>query len=192
MSNCLCIDCKKNAVLLSDSKYGPEDRREKLTELIGKNPGISFRNLMRLTNLKNGVLSYHLRRLEKKGRIKTERLPRQTRFYPLGFTDEESITAKALRRKTSRDIIYTLMLNDRYNEGLRFTQIVSTVSKSPSTVSFYLSQLIKDNIVAAIGSGHRKKFHISNKPLIDKLFGDNELDVLEKSVSGFEDIINSL
>ena len=193
MINCLCLNCKKNAVLLSGSiNYGPEDKREKLTELIGKNPGISFRNLMRLTNLKNGALSNHLRRLEKRSRIKVERLPRQTRFYPLGVTDDESIAAKSLRRKTSRDIIYTLMLNDRYNEGLRFAQIVSIVSKSPSTVSFYLSQLIKDNIVTAIGSGHRKKFHISNKPLIDKMIGDCRLGILEKSVSGFEDIINSL
>ena len=192
MSNCLCIDCKKNAALLSDSKYGAEDRREKLAELIGKNPGISFRNLMRLTNLKNGVLSYHLRRLEKMGRIKAERFPRQTRFYPLGFTDEESITAKALRRKTPRDIVYTLMLNNRYDEGISFTQIVSNVSKSQSTVSFYLSQLIKDNIVTATGIGHKKKFCISNKSLIDRLIGDYKLEILEKSISGFEDIINSL
>lgn len=193
MKNCLCLDCKKNAVLLSDSiKYGPEDRREKLTELIGKNPGISFRNLMRLTNLKNGVLSHHLRRLEERSCIKAERLPRQTRFYPLGVTDDETIVAKSLRRKTPREIIYALMLNDRYDEGISFAQIVSNVSKSPSTVSFYLSQLVKDNIVTSTGMGHRKKFLISNKPLIEKLIGDFKLGKLERPVSGFEDIINSL
>ena len=179
--------------MLSDSiKFGAEDRRARLTDLIGKNPGISFRDLMRLTNLKNGVLSYHLRRLEKTNSIKVERLSRQTRFYPRNFTDDESITAKALRRETPRDIIYTLMLNDRYGDGLNFTQIVVNVSKSPSTVSLYLSQLTKDNVVTAISFGGKKKFRLSNKPLINKIIEDYKLGILEKSVSGFEDIFNSL
>ena len=191
MSNCLCADCKNAGVQSDSTKHGPDYRRQKLTELIEKNPGISFRDIMRLTNMKNGVLSHHLRRLEKIGRIKTERLPRQTRFYPLGFTDEESITTKALRGRTTRDIISTL-LNDRYDEGISFNQIVSNISKSPSTISFYLSKLIKDNIVTVIGFGQRKKFQVSNKPLIKRLVGDYKLHILEKPVSGFEDIINSL
>ena len=149
MSDCLCLDCKKDENLLSDSvKIRAKNRRTKLTKLIEKNPAISFRDLMRLGNLKNGVLSHHLRVLEKTESIKVERLPRQTRFYPHDFSDEESLVAKALRKKTPRDIIYTLMLNDTCGRnGLKFSQIVSNVSKSPSTVSIYLSQLIRDNIV---------------------------------------------
>jgi len=112
MSDCLCLDCKKDTKPLSDSvKFRAENRRIELSELIGKNPGIQFRDLMRLTNLKNGVLSHHLRRLEKTESVKVERLPRQTRYYPRDFSDEESLVAKALRKKTPRDIIYTLMLN---------------------------------------------------------------------------------
>ena len=108
MSDCLCIDCKKDTSFLSDSvKTRAKNRRVVLTELIEKNPGISFRDLMRFANLKNGVLSYHLRRLEKAELIKVKRLPRQTRFYPRDFSDEESVIAKALRRKTPR-ISYTL------------------------------------------------------------------------------------
>jgi len=162
--------------------------------MIGKNPGIQFRDLMRLTNLKNGVLNHHLRRLEKTGSVKVERLPRQTRFYPVGFSDEESLIAKALRRKTPRDIIYTLMLNGGgKKKGLDFSQIVSDVSKSPSTVSLYLSQLIKDDIVTTtLDFGRKRKYHLSNKQLVDRLIEDHKPTTLEKSVSGFEDMINSL
>jgi len=195
MSDCLCLDCKKDAKLLSHSvKSRAKNRRTELTKMIGKNPGIQFRDLMRLTNLKNGVLNHHLRRLEKTGSVKVERLPRQTRFYPVGFSDEKSLIAKALRRKTPRDIIYTLMLNGGgKKKGLDFSQIVSDVSKSPSTVSLYLSQLIKDDIVTTtLDFGRKRKYHLSNKQLVDRLIEDHKPTTLEKSVSGFEDMINSL
>jgi len=195
MSDCWCLDCKNNTNSISDSaKIRSENRRNKLTELIGKNPGIQFRNLMRLTNLKNGALSHHLRKLEKTESVKVERLPRQTRFYPRDFSDEASLVAKALRKKTPRDIIYTLMSNDGDNKkGLGFNQIVSDVSKSPSTVSVYLSQLISDSIVMVnMGFDRKKKYRLSNPPLVDKLIEDHKSSILEESVSGFEDIINSL
>ena len=102
MSDCLCLDCKKDTNSLSDSvKTRAKNRREKLTGLIEKNPGISFRDMMRLANLKNGVLSHHLRILEKTESIKVERLPRQTRFYPRGFSDEESSNCKSAKEKNS-------------------------------------------------------------------------------------------
>ena len=195
MSDCLCLDCKKDASSLVDSaKTRAKNRREELTELIEKNPGISFRDLMRLANLKNGVLSHHIRRLEKTESIKVERLPRQTRFYPRGFSDDESVVAKALRKKTPRDIICTLMLNDADGKkGLEFSQIVSNVSKSPSTVSIYLSQLIRDDIVKiTLDINRKRKYRISDKQLVDRLIEDHKPGMLEKSVSGFEDIMNSL
>ncbi len=195
MSGCLCLDCKKDANFFSDSvKTRAKNRRVELIELIEKNPGVSFRDLMRLANLKNGILSHHLRTLEKTESLKVERLPRQTRFYPRSFSDEESVVAKALRKKTPRDIIYTLMLNDADGKkGLEFSQIVSNVSKSPSTVSIYLSQLIQDDVVKIIlDFGRKRKYRISDKQLVDRLIENHKLGMLEKPVSGFEDMINSL
>ena len=195
MSDCLCLDCKKDANSLSDSvKLRAKKRRTELTELIEKNPGIQFRDIMRQTKLKNGVLSHHLRILEKTESILVERVPRQTRFYPRNFSEEESKVAKALRRKTPRDIIYTLMLNDEdhYKKGLKFSQIVDNVSKSPSTISLYLSQLLRDRIVKiTLGHDHRKRYHLLNKKLIDRLIEDYHPGILDKPVVGFEDIINS-
>ena len=104
------------------------------------------------------------------------------------------LIAKALRKKTPRDIICTLMLHDSDNKkGLEFSQIVSNVSKSPSTVSISLSQLIQDKIVkVTLGFNHKRKYRISNKQLVDRLIEDHKPGMLEKPVSGFEDIMNSL
>ena len=134
--------------------------------------------------------------LEKTESILVERVPRQTRFYPRNFSEEESKVAKALRKKTPRNIIYILMLNDgedNNKSGLEFSQIVDNVSKSPSTVSIYLSQLLRDKIVKiTLDYNHKKKYRLLNKKLIARLIEDHYPGKLDKSVSGFEDIINSL
>ena len=118
------------------------DRDSQIIDLIEKNPGIKFREIMRETGMKNGVLSYHTRKLEKIGVVKVERSSRKTRFYPLGITNEESVLIKSLRQETPRQILLSLLETE-----LSFSKIVEKVKKSPSTVSINLSQLIDDNLI---------------------------------------------
>ena len=88
-------------------------RESFLLETIEKNPGIQFREIMRKADMKNGVLSHYLGKLEKKGSVKVERTPRQTRFYSLQINSDDAKTIKALRRDTKRSIIYlSFMLNE--------------------------------------------------------------------------------
>ena len=119
------------------------DRSQKLQELIDDNPGIQFREIMRSSGLKNGVLSHYLKKLEDGGLVKVMRGPRQVRFYSPNITEEESIVIKALRKETPRDLLLALIKDD----GLEFTELVQEVKKSPSTVSLYLSQIVADELV---------------------------------------------
>ena len=57
------------------------DRTQKLQELIDINPGIQFREIMRSSGLKNGVLTHYLKKLEDSGVVKVMRGPRQVRYY---------------------------------------------------------------------------------------------------------------
>ena len=59
------------------------DRDLQIQEIIEKNPGIQFREIMRSSGLKNGVLSHYLDKLERNGIIKAYRGPRQVRFLSL-------------------------------------------------------------------------------------------------------------
>ena len=106
------------------------DRTQKLQELIDGNPGIQFREIMRSSGLKNGVLSHYLKKLEDNGVVKVVRGPRQVRYYSPNITEEESIVIKALRKETPRDLLLALIKDD----GLEFTELVKEVKKSPSTV----------------------------------------------------------
>lgn len=163
------------------------DRDSQIQQIIEENPGIQFREIMRSSGLKNGVLSHYLGKLEKNGIIKVTRGPRQSRFYPPQITDDEFKVIKALRRQTPRDLLLALVKED----GLEFSQLVKEVKKSPSTVSLYLSQIVEDELVEIKIVQLKKRYHIKARDLIDKLIEDYRPRLLEKPTSGFEDIINS-
>ena len=164
------------------------DRNLQLQEIIEKNPGIQFREIMRTSGLKNGVLSHYLGKLEKNGIIKVMRGPRQTRFYSPKITEEQSIAIKALRKQTPRDLLLALVKQD----GLEFSDLVKEVGKSPSTVSLYLSQIVQDGLVEIKLEKLHKKYYIKSRQLVDQLIEDYRPRFLEKSISGFENIFNSL
>jgi len=163
------------------------DRTQKLQELIDCNPGIQFREIMRSSGLKNGVLSHYLKKLEDNGVVKVVRGPRQVRYYSPNITEEESIVIKALRKETPRDLLLALIKDD----GLEFTELVKEVKKSPSTVSLYLSKIVADGLVEIKVVELKKRYHIKVRGLVDKLVEEHRPVSLEKSTSGFEDIINS-
>ena len=163
------------------------DRDSQIIDLIEKNPGIKFREIMRETGMKNGVLSYHTRKLEKIGVVKVERSSRKTRFYPLGITNEESVLIKSLRQETPRQILLSLLETE-----LVFSEIVEKVKKSPSTVSIYLSQLIYDNLVEFKIIDLEKVFHIKDKEAVQNAINKYHPTLLEKSADRLADIFNSL
>ena len=159
-----------------------------LLDTIQKNPGVKFREIMRLTGLKNGVVSHYLGKLEKSGNIKAIREPRQTRFYLPKFTEQEQKVIKALRRQTPRELLLALIKQD----GLKFSQLVKEVKKSPSTVSIYLSQMVDDELVEIRYMNLKKRYYIRTRNTVDQLIEEYRPDLLEKPTSGFEDIFNSL
>ncbi len=165
-----------------------QERRLELVSIISKNPGIQFRQIMRATGMKNGSLSHHLSKLEKSGSVQVHRGLRQTRFYPLHVTKDESKIIKALRRQTPREIITLLIIN----EDLEFNEVVKKVNKAPSTISLYLSQLVDDGVVKVEFLEKKKTYKINDKMLVDKLIEQYRPGILERPSDTFADIINSL
>lgn len=157
--------------------------------MVEKNPGIKFREIMRATGFKNGVLSHYMSRLEKAGDVRAVREPRQTRFYSPGISKAESLVIKSLRRDTTRKILYCLMLN---KTGLGFDEIVHRVQKSPSTISLYISHLTNDGIVYTELDERRKKYFVSDRTTVDRLIERYHPGMLDRPAAGLEDVINSL
>lgn len=170
-------------------EHSSNGRYSQIIQIIEKNPGIKFSEIMRVTGLKNGVTSHYLNTMEKSNRVKVVRGSRQTRFYPSQTSDLESKIIKNLRRDTPRKIIYCLMLN---KQGLEFRKLVNLTGKSASTVSLYVSQLVTDDIVRINELTKKKKIVITNRHLVDQLIENYHPGMLDKPISGLEDIVNSL
>ena len=164
------------------------NRSSEIVRLIEKNPGIKFREIMRETGMKNGVLSYHVKKLEENGTVKIERKSGRTRFYPLFVTKEESILIRNLRQETPQRILLAL-LND---QNLSFSNMVEKVRKSPSTVSTYLSQLIEDKVIETKNTYFKKTFNLRNVDVVREIIQKYNPILLERTAYNLADTFSSL
>ena len=164
------------------------ERSTLILDTIEKNPGIRFREIMHALNLRNGVLSHHLDKLEKKSVIKVERTPRVARFYPLSITDFEAIISKRLRQETPRRILQVLL----DSEKIYFSEISLRIKRSPSTTSFYVTQLVQDGIIKDKFENGKRFFSIVEKETVSNLISKYHPDLIERTTDNFVDIISSL
>ncbi|SRR5579875_1036725 len=140
----------------------------RIIQIVEKNPGIKFREIMRETGMKNGVMEYYAAKLEREGSVKVERTPGQTRFYPPGTSDEEAVLIKNLRQETPKQILTALL---QYGD-LSFGEIVRDIKKSPATVSLYLSQMAYDGIIKSRTTNEKRRYYLLSveklRAIVDK------------------------
>ena len=119
------------------------DRRKTVLEIINKNPGIRFNEIMRVSNIRNGTLSHYVKKLEDEKSIELERTPRVTRLYPAGISPEEAKICKYLIKLSQRKIILILLKKGTVTS----LEIRDYIKKSPSVVSVNLNLLFKEKII---------------------------------------------
>ena len=86
--------------------------QDKIVKYVNEIPGIRYRELLRMTGLSNGVLSYHLRSLDNSGKIRVNRVNnRVTRYFSYDVSTHESHIIGLLRQETTRKIILYILEN---------------------------------------------------------------------------------
>jgi DNA-binding transcriptional ArsR family regulator len=104
------------------------DSQAILLKGIEENPGIRYRELLRLTGFVNGVLSYHLLALERANVIKVNREPRMTRYYPLSISYEivdhtgKAPSTVSLHLKRLREAGIILIRHGEYHQLYRVVE----------------------------------------------------------------------
>ena len=140
------------------------DRSSLLTDIIYKNPGLHFCEMIRVSGMKNGVLTHYLNKLELTGIINIKRERDKTRFFSPEINLEETKIIKFLRKETPSKIIFLLI-----NGGMEYHEIVKKVGKSSPTISQNLSELINNDLIIFKIEDSQKKYFIKPNPLIKKL-----------------------
>ena len=134
------------------------DRKNTVLEIVEKNPGIRFNEIMRISDIKNGTLSHYIKKLADEGDIILERRPRVTRMYPSGISKKETKICRHLTTPTQKNIILYLLKN-KISTSI---EIKDHLGKSPSVISVSLNELFKEKIIS-------KKYDIpSNKYSLQK------------------------
>ena len=176
---------------------------QKLLVCIDENPGIRYRELLRLIKFPNGVLSYHIDKLEKMHLVNVERKTRITRFFARNISNEIMVILGNLRSQTSYQIIKLL-----YQKGPNSQQeIVRYTRKAASTISWQMKKLLADNIICIkdkefnyyenkdfsykIQYKKIKLYDLQNRSLVNDLI-DRTNKYIDSMVNNYSEMVNSL
>ncbi|HYY86994.1 MAG TPA: winged helix-turn-helix transcriptional regulator [Nitrososphaeraceae archaeon] len=176
--------------------------QQKLLTCIDENPGIRYRELLRMTNSSNGVLSYHINKLEKMELVNVERRSRTTRIFPRNISNDIIVLMGFLRNQTSYEIIK--LVHDR--GPISQQEIIKYTRKAASTISWHMKKLIQDNIVciknkntiydecidAAIQLSHKKVnlYDLMNRNIVNGLIYKTN-NYIDRSINNYSEIMDS-
>jgi DNA-binding transcriptional ArsR family regulator len=166
----------------------PADTRVLLMKHIEETPGIRYRELLRLTGLVNGVLSYHLSALEKANVIKVNRESRITRYYPVNVPDKESSILKFVRHEPIRQILLFILEHD----VCTFNEIVDHTGKAPSTVSSHLKRLRGAGIVLVRHGEYHQFYRVAERDLIVEVLSKYTASFTDRVVDNYTEMLEEL
>jgi predicted transcriptional regulator len=162
--------------------------QDKIVKYVNEIPGIRYRELLRITGISNGVLSYHLNLLENSGKIRVNRVnTRVTRYFSYDVTLHESYVIGLLRQETSRKIIMYVL--EKGTCG--FNDIMIHTKKVPSTISWHLARLKAANIVKVRKQYEFNYYEIGmDRLILENLLSKYKSSFTEKIVNDYIDMIN--
>lgn len=163
------------------------DTKTILLRHIEENPGIRYRELLRMTGLVNGVLTYHLAALAKAGSVKVDRQVRMTRYYPANMPDSESSVLKFVRHDPIRQIVLFMLDHDLCT----FNEIVGHTGKAPSTVSSHLKRLKEAGIVS-VRYGEYQLYRLAEKDMVTEVLSKYRASFADRVVDNYAELVEEL
>jgi predicted transcriptional regulator len=162
--------------------------QDKIVKCVNEIPGIRYRELLRMTGLSNGVLSYHLRFLDNIGKIRVNRVNnRVTRYFSYNVSAHESYVIGLLRQETSRKIIMYILENG----SCGFNDIIIHTRKVPSTISWHMARLKAANIIKVRKQNESTYYEIGMDILVlQDLLYKYKSRFTEKIVDDYVDMVN--
>jgi len=129
------------AALVAKSKKNNPETRGRILGMIEMVPGVHYRRIKVTINLSNGACVYHLHKLEKEGKIRSEKDGLFKRFYPVAQKERgKSILALSEIRQ---EIIKTL----QESPGLSLTEISYLLEEDVQKIDYHLKKLESEGIL---------------------------------------------
>ena len=158
------------------------DTRRRLYEFIKSNPGTHMRELQRKLDMPIGVLKFHIQYLIKHEMI-TEKSDRYYKRYyltgTLGSIDKDALST--LRQQNLRWIIIFLL----EHPGAKHKDLLTRFELKPSTLSFYLKNLVDKRVVIRKRAGRESSYILSDSENMIRLLVTYRPSFLDKLVDRF-------
>ncbi len=176
------MDLKEHTELFSDSK-------SVILKQIERNPGIRYRELLRLTSLTNGGLQYHLKILERSHKVKVDRHDgRRTRYYPLHIPTSESHILGCVRNNVARQIVFFIL----EHHLCTFGEVVEHTKKAQSTVSWHLKRLSEAGIISISYGPEYQLYSTVNNNLVKTVLDKYKETFRDKIANAYYEIFEEL
>jgi predicted transcriptional regulator len=165
------------------------DSKTIILKQIERNPGIRYRELLRLTSLTNGGLQYHLKILERSDKVKVDRHDgRRTRYYPLDIPTSESHILGCVRNNVARQIVFFILEHDLCTFG----EVVEQTKKAQSTVSWHLKRLSEAGIISISYGPEYQLYSTVNNNLVKKVLFKYKETFRDKIANAYYEIFEEL
>jgi DNA-binding transcriptional ArsR family regulator len=155
-----------------------------------------------MTSSSNGVLSYHINRLEKMDLVNVERRSRITRLFPRNISNDITGVIGFLRNQTTYEIIKLL-----HDKGpISQQEIMRSTRKAASTISWHIKKLMQDNVVCLkdrntiydegidVGIQLRRRkvnlYDLINRSIVNSLIYKTN-NYIENSINNYSEIMDS-
>ena len=167
------------------------DIHSKLIRHINEQPGIRYRELLRLSGLSNGVLTYHITNLEKSRQIIVDRnnKTKTTRYYSNYIPAEETDIIGCIRNNSARQIIVFILDHD----SCTFNEIIEYTKKAPSTISWHLKRLKAAGVISILYTGHCQHIYkVRDFESVTNVLSKYKESFTDKIVNNYTEIMEDL
>jgi predicted transcriptional regulator len=167
-----------------------DDKKDLILRSIEDIPGVRHRELLRLTGLSNGVLTYHLSTLYKLNQIRIDRQKssKMTRYYTVNIPSNEISIIGYFRNNTTRQIIIFLLEHDLCT----FNEIVDNIKKAPSTISWHLKRLREAQIISIRQGNEYQLYTLTNSESVAQILYKYKESFVDRIVNNYAEMIEDL
>jgi predicted transcriptional regulator len=154
------------------------EKRRKIFTVIEASPGIHLRELQRILDMPLTTLEYHLSYMTRKGIIFAETEVHHKRYYTKPLDPEDKKVLAALRQKRMREIVLTVLANEK----AKYQLLADRLKLSHSTLSSYLKYLVNKNILIREKIGYENLYTVGDEDRVAKVLIAYKPSFLDKLV----------
>lgn len=151
-----CVGASRSVVSDGGSQQPEGNATDRILLFIQENPSCHLRRIKKELGLAMGTVQYHLDRLEKAGKITSQRHSLHKYYFAAGFPENEKQLLEVLSNETAREILMFIVERKSPTQ----TEIGEHVGIAPPSVSWHIKHLEDSKIIDEIREGRFKRYRL--------------------------------